>query len=405
MSSRNKLLHKENAMSERLNVVTGACGFVGSHLVKLLLADNQKVIATDLPKAFSHPKNQMIFKSLGIDFSNPNCQVVPADLTDIKSIGKVFEQPVTHFFHTASLYDYSAPMEILKKVNIDGGINVFELASKKETIKRFIHWSTCGVFGKPHTAREGELCNIPFAEHEFSSSPRNTPIEEDAPRGTNLVNDYSVTKFKQEQIAWQYYREKGLPLIVVRPAPLYGAGSDYGHGGIVLTINKGLLPAIPSDTRNYITTSVHVEDMAGFALYIADKDFALGEDYNVVDDSIISYYDFIKYIALLLGRRIYDVPFLKQWMLRPVMQLTAGIWLQLELKYHVKRVRVLEIGSATYMSSSYWISNKKSKETGYKYRYPDVHEGLRDTIDWFRCVGWLDKKYNPQAIWQENMKK
>ena len=95
-------------MLKRLNVVTGACGFVGSHLVKLLLENNQQVIATDLPKAFLHPKNQMIFKSLGIDFSHPNCQVIPADLTDIESISKVFEQPVTHFFHTASLYDYSA---------------------------------------------------------------------------------------------------------------------------------------------------------------------------------------------------------------------------------------------------------------------------------------------------------
>ncbi len=389
---------------ERLNVVTGACGFVGSHLVKMLLEDNQKVIATDLSKAFNHSKNKMIFKSLGIDFDHPNCQVIGADLTDIKSIGKVFEPPVTHFFHTASLYDYSAPMEILRKVNIDGGVNVFDLASKKDTIKRFVHWSTCGVFGKPYTARDGELCNIPFAEHEFCSSPKNTPMEEDSPRGTHLVNDYSVTKFKQEQIAWKYHREKGLPLTVVRPAPLYGAGSDYGHGGIVLTINKGLLPVIPGDARNYVTTSVHVEDMARFAMYIADKDFTLGEDYNVVDDSIISYYDFIKYIALLLGRRIHDVPLLRQTGLRPVMQLAARIWLQLELKFHVPRVRVFEVGSATYMASSYWISNKKSKETGFKYRYPDVREGLRDTIDWFRCVGWLDKKYNPQGIWQENMK-
>ena len=81
----------------------------------------------------------------------------------------------------------------------------------------------------------------------------------------------------------------------------------------------------------------------------------------------------------------------------------AKTWLKLEQTLNVSRVRVFEVGSATYVSSSYWISNKKSKEAGYIYRYPDVREGMRDTIDWFRRVGWLDKAYNPRGVWHENM--
>jgi len=387
---------------ERLNLVTGACGFTGTHLVKKLLDDGQRVIATDLARAFEHPKNKMIFKNLGLDFSHPNCRVIPSDLTDKESLKKLFEHPLTHIFHTASLYDYSAPMEILKKVNIDGFLNLVDLAVEHKPLKRFLHWSTCGVFGKPYTARQGRLMNIPFTE-DYSSSPKNTPFEQDQPTGTHLVNDYSVTKWKQEQWAWKYHREKGLPLTVLRPAPLYGPGSDYGHGGILITINRGFLPAIPKDARNYITTSVHIEDMVGFATYIADKDFALGEDYNIVDDSIISYDEFIRYLALLVGRRMGTIPIIRQTWLRPGMILAARTWLYLEQRFGVRRIRVFEIGSATYMASSYWISNKKTKEAGYKYRYPDVKEGMRDTVDWFRRVGWLDQDYNPQAIWTENM--
>lgn len=393
---------KEAKSSERLNLVTGACGFTGSLLVQRLLDDGEKVIATDLARAFEHPKNKMIFENKGIDFSHENCKVIPSDLTDKESLKKLFEKPVTHVFHTASLYDYSASMEILKKINIDGFYNLIDLVIEQKSLERFIHWSTCGVFGKPYTAKQGDKCNIPFSEY-YNSSPKNTPFEQDEPDGTNLVNDYSVTKWKQEQIAWKYHREKGLPLTVVRPAPLYGPGSDYGHGGIVITINQGLVPRIPKDARNYITTSVHVEDMVRFAIYIADKDFALGEDYNVVDDSVISYSEFIRYLSLLLGRRMPEIPFVNLALLRPFMIFAAKLWLKLEQKWGVPRIRVFEVGSATYMSSSYWISNKKSKETGYVYRYPDVREGMRDTIDWFRHVGWLDKKYNPKAIWQENM--
>jgi len=389
-------------MAERLNLVTGACGFSGSHLVKKLLENGQKVIATDLARAFEHPKNRMIFKNTGVDFSHPGCQVIPSDLTDAGSLNKLFKKPVTHVFHTASLYDYSAPMEILERINIHGTNNLFDRVLAQGALERFVHWSTNGVFGKPYTSGEANaLCNIPF--NEDNPSPKNTPMSQDHPAGTHLVNDYSVTKFRQEQIAWKHHRESGLPLTVIRPAPIYGPGSDYGHGGIVLAVNKGMVPFIPKDSKNYITTSVHVDDIAGFAFYIADKDFGLGEDYNVVDDSIISYHDFLHYIALLLGRRIRDVPIVKQKHLQPLALQIAKAWTRLEKKYHVPRVRILEVGSATYMSSSYWISNRKTKQAGYSYRYPDVREGLRDTIEWFRSVGWLCASHDPKGIWRENL--
>ncbi|MDP8257038.1 MAG: NAD(P)-dependent oxidoreductase [Candidatus Alcyoniella australis] len=389
-------------MGERLNLVTGACGFCGSHLVKLLLDNGEKVIATDLAKAFEHPKNKFIFERIGLDFNHPNCKVIPANLLEPKTLKPLFKKNLTHIFHTASLYDYSASMEILRKINIEGSVNLFDLAVKHKKLERFIHWSTCGIFGKPYTARDGKKCNVPFSEE--CSSPRNTPFEQDQPTGSHLVNDYSVTKWKQEQIAWKYHREKGLPLTVVRPAPLYGPGSDYGHGGIVLTINRGMVPIIPADSRNYITTSIHVDDMAGFAYHISDKDYGLGEDYNVVDDSVISYADFLQYLALLLGRRMWRVPLLYMPLLRPFMIGAAKLWLWLEQKYKVPRLRVFEVQSATYMSSSYWITNRKIRTTtDYKYLYPDVNEGMRDTIEWFRDAGWLDRKYNPKGIWQENL--
>ena len=386
-------------MKERINLVTGACGFVGSHLVKRLLDGDQKVIATDLPAAFAHPKGKMIFENIGLDFSHQNCEAIPSDLTDKKSLKKLFEKPVTHIFHTASLYDYSAPMKLLRKVNIDGSVNLFDLAMEQKSLKRFLHWSTCGVFGKPYTSHDGKPCNIPFTEE--GSSPKNTPYEQNEPSGTYLVNDYSVTKWKQEQIAWKYHRDKGLPLTVIRPGPLYGPGSDYGHGGILITINKGWVPFLPKDAKNYITTSVHVHDLVGFSVYIADKDFGLGEDYNVVDNSVTSYYDFVRYLGLLVGRRMRDLPVINLQRARPIMIRLARLWCWLEEKYNVPRIRVFEPSSAVYMSSSYWISNKKIKETGYVFRYPDMHEGMRDTMDWFSKVGWLDPKYNPKGAWKE----
>jgi nucleoside-diphosphate-sugar epimerase len=374
-------------MSKRTNLVTGACGFTGMYVVKELLDNDEDVVATDLGEALDDPDNRRKARSIGLDFDDPNLELVAANLLEPATLDDLFDGwDIDRVFHIASLYDYSASLDKLRAINVDGTRNLLEVAVDAD-LDRFVHWSTCGVFGKPYTAADGDKVNVPF--NEESSSPKTTAPNAEGPVGTHLVNDYSVSKWEQEKLVWDRHRNDDLPLTVVRPAPIYGPGSSYGHGGIILTIAAGLVPAIPADARNYITTSVHVADVAGFAVHIADKQEGLGEDYNIVDDSVISYYEFLNYIALLCGRELGEVPGLKMKQLKPIMVHAAMLWRWLEKKFGIPRVRVFEIQSAHYMSSSYWISNRKSLETGYEYRFPEVKEGLKDTIAWFRDMGWL----------------
>lgn len=380
-------------MAERLNLVTGALGFTGSYLLRELLDRGEKVIGTDLPEAIHNASEDEVFSSIGLDVDHPDLELIPSNLLEPESLEAVFDEPITHIYHPASLYDYSAPMEALRKVNVEGTRNLLEYVNSDE-IERFVHWSTCGVFGKPKTAAESTETNLPFNEYD-NASPKNTPLHLDSPPDTKLVNDYSVTKWEQEQMMWKEYRENDLPLTVIRPAPIYGPGSSYGHGGIVLAVSYGLVPAIPEDAKNYVTTSVHVEDVARFAIYISEQEQGLGEDYNLADNSIISYHDFMHYIALLCGRNMYDIPFVKNTMIKPFFTGAAKTWNWLEEKFGIPRVRVFEIQSAVYMSSSYWISNRKALETGFEYNYLDVKDGLKDLVAWFRKMGWMN---NPEKV-------
>jgi len=373
-------------MQERLNLVTGAMGFSGSYVVRELLAAGERVVATDLARACIDEDILGVHQAIGLDLDHPNLEILPADLLRLDVLRKTLDRPFTHVFHTASLYDYSAPLEKLRRINVLGTENLLA-ALEGKPIERFIHWSTCGVFGKPYTARDGAKVNVPF--NERSSSPKNMPMGTDGPEGTHLVNAYSISKWEQEQMMWQRYRDEGLPLTVIRPAPIYGPGSSYGHGGIILAIAHGLLPGVPSDASDYITTSVHVEDLARFSMWVADRDETIGEDYNVVDNSIISYYEFLQYIGLLTGRRVRSIPFLSLKRGLPLFKAGAELWRWLEVRFGIPRVRVYEVQSAPYASSSYWLSNRKSLEAGFEYRYADVREGLKDTIDWFRDMGWL----------------
>jgi dihydroflavonol-4-reductase len=369
-----------------VDLVTGAFGFAATHLIATLLARGRHVLAIDLPAVLQDTQRRDLATRLGVDLAHPRLELVAADLLEPASLTPLFTRPVRRVFHTASLYDYSAPLERLRRVNVDGTRNLLGCAVEAR-LERFIHWSTCGIFGKPYTAADGKRCNVPFTEE--SSSPKNTPPWAMEPVGTHIVNDYSITKWEQEKLAWQAHREHGLPLTVIRPAPIYGPGSNYGHGGIILAVARGFLPLIPRDARNFITASVHVSDLAEFACWIAEQPGAVGEDYNVADNSVISYAEFMHYIALLVGRRMWDVPLLLMPAARWLGIRGAKLWIDLERRFGVPRLRVFEVQSATYLASSYWISNRKTQRAGFVYRYPDVREGLKDTVAWMHATGWL----------------
>ena len=101
----------------RTNLVTGAFGFSGSHVIARLLDAGERVIGTDLGSRLADAGVRADMVSAGIPLDHPNLELIGASLLDPKSLATLFEREPDRVFHTASLYDYSASLELLRSIN------------------------------------------------------------------------------------------------------------------------------------------------------------------------------------------------------------------------------------------------------------------------------------------------
>lgn len=395
----------------KVDVVTGACGFSGSYVIKELLKGGRRVRATDLEGAYDSPKARELRGILDLDYERDGVEWVPSDVTRRQTLDAVFEGEVGCLFHTASLYDYSAPWEALEKVNIRGIENLLDAALAGK-VERMIHWSTCGVFGhsyfngsyqemRPWLPAAEMLWNVLVRPWQADGSfrrparrPNNQPMTEnrsnpkntagDKPAGTWFSNEYSRSKWIQEQLVWRCHRERGLPVTVVRPAPIYGPGSEYGATGLMIEISEGLLPVYPAGSKWLLFGgNVHALDLARAVVFLSERPETVGEDYNVADGCLFTHREAIEFTCRLLGRRCHFIPGMPMWLWQWLIQRVglANLWLEKRFPRYT-RSRVMDMGQLTYLTMGIWISNRKLRDLGFEFIYADARDGLADTVAW-----------------------
>ena len=339
-------------------LVTGACGFSGSHMVDLLVEEGYDVIATDREDA---PRRWL----------NPEVKFIPSDLLDKRTLDKVVDS-VDCIFHPAAIFSYSAPLEDLIRVNVIGTKNLLDVAVANG-VKKMVMWSTAGVYDVSKLGDE--------------------PIDENGPIGPS--NNYEYSKLKQEELAMEYHISGKINLTIIRPAPIYGPRNLYGFAYIVFGVSKLPVAIVPIiDNR---AVSVHVKDVCGAALFLSQKDEANGEIFNIVDDSDYSYSDVNILVAQFLGKPYFKIPIKVNTKRISYVLLGAAKFSRLADKYFpilfdlplVAGLKYIEEDTARYVAFSYRFSNKKLKSFGYKLKYPDLKDGLPETIQWYRDYGYL----------------
>lgn len=305
-------------------LVTGADGFIGSHLTEILLTENYEVTALTYYNSF----NDWGWLE-GIN--HPNLKVINGDIRD-PHFCKNITKDVDIIFHLAALiaipYSYVAPDSYVD-TNVRGTLNICQ-AAKENQVKRILVTSTSEVYG----------------------TAQYVPIDEKHPKQPQ--SPYSASKIAADAMAMSFYNAFGLPVTIVRPFNTYGPRQSAR--AIIPTIITQIANGIKEIKLGDLTPTRDfnfVKDTCRGFLEIARCDKTIGEEINIASNYEISMGDTLKLIAKIMNS---DVKFIEDTQrLRPS-------------KSEVFRL---------------WGDNTKIKNlTNFEPQY-DIEKGLKETVEWF----------------------
>lgn len=305
-------------------LVTGADGFIGSHLVDLLLKNNIKVRALSQYNSFNN-WGWLEGKK------DPNLEIVCGDVRDA-AFCRHITRDVDTIFHLAALiaipYSYVAP-ESYVDTNITGTLNICQ-AAKDHGTQRVIVTSTSEVYG----------------------TAQYVPIDEKHPRQPQ--SPYSATKIGADAIAKSFYNAFGLPVVIARPFNTYGPRQSARAiiPTIISQIANGAREIKVGDlspTRDFN----FVEDTCRGFLALATAEGIEGEEINIATATEVSMEETLKTIAELMDA---------------------------DVKYIVDPERLRPAKSEVFR-----LCGDNTKITTLTDWRPQVtlREGLKRTIDWF----------------------
>ena len=327
-------------------------------MVEVLLEAGHRVRATDLPQAYI--KDDLRTGRFPSVLKKPGVEFVPADITDPEALKNILND-VDYVFHIAAIFSYSAPWELLYRVNVKGTEHLLRLLKTSPTFKKMVLWAAGGVYRSPKGLRD-----LPLNEA--------SPIEPQ--------NNYLKSKWAQEQLVKSFCRENGMRFSAIRPTTVYGPRAIYGGGQLFTDPLKMKKLMIPKNFQFRIPT-VHVRDVCRGALYLAEHPETDGESYNMNDNSQTTTVQYMEMMARLTGKPFKTLPTIPIAFIRNSLLMVAllGRW---KKKLFGGPNPKFEKDSLKYFGVDFVVANDKLKRTGFQFQYPEFYEGLRDTLPWYR---------------------
>ncbi|MFA6402588.1 MAG: NAD-dependent 4,6-dehydratase LegB [Salinivirgaceae bacterium] len=305
-------------------LVTGADGFIGSHLTEMLLKDGFKVKALSQYNSFN-------YWGWLDNMNHENLEVITGDVRDAHFC-KHITKNIDIIFHLAALiaipYSYVAPASYVD-TNITGTLNICQAAKENGNI-RVIHTSTSEVYG----------------------TAQYVPIDEKHPKQPQ--SPYSASKIGADAMALSFFNAFNLPISIARPFNTYGPRQSAR--AIIPTIISQIANGIKEIKLGDLTPTRDfnfVKDTCKGFIALAENDSTIGKEINISSNFEISMKDTLELIKKIMNS---DVQFITE-----------------EQRLRPKNSEVFRL----------WGDNSLIKNlTGFQPDYT-IEQGLTETCNWF----------------------
>lgn len=330
-------------------LITGAAGFIGSHLVDTLLKNGVRISTLRL---FVFPGESLA------NLPKEKFDIVYGDVRDKKAVKQAMKN-VTTVYHLAARIDFDGKTyEEYEEVNVSGTRNFVEEAVKNTEFKKFVNYSSIGVYGLP--AGIGNIIN-------WNESHEPT-----------FTNFYGRSKWEAEKVVRTAHKKYGLPYAIIRPASVYGPREKGPTLALfkAIKLKQFILIGNGENKMHY----VYVQDLID-ATILSAQSKQKSSEYIIAGNEPTSFKKVAQLVAKNCGVSIpkYYLPkslaLLISYFLLGISQVTG-----ISFPLFPSRVKTM---TATY----YYSIKKAKKELGF---IPKVsfEDGIQKTANWYK-----QKKY------------
>jgi nucleoside-diphosphate-sugar epimerase len=321
--------------------ITGATGFVGSHLAEAGAARGWAMSTIARPGS-----DTALLERLGVVIHR-------GDLTDAKLVRQALADADVVVHCAAKVGDWG-PVEDYRAVNVEALRSLLNAALERR-VRRFVHLSSLGVYAARHHHGTDETEPLP-AQH---------------------MDGYTQTKVEAEQLVLDYHRSRGVPVVVLRPGFIYGPRDRMVLPRLIESLRLHQVPYFGGGKRALNT--IYVGNLVDAIFLAVDHTSAVGQVYNLTDGEFISKKTFIDAIAdgMGLDRPRRSVPL---WLAR----LAARFMERQARRRGATQAPRLTQARLKFLGLNLDFSIEKAKrELGYSPRVP-FGQAMQETMAWYQ---------------------
>lgn len=322
--------------------VTGATGFVGSHIAEAMVKKGWQVVT--IARATSDTR---FLDSLGVE-------IVRGDLTEPAAIDQAMAGVTAVVNSAAKVGDWGS-VEDYRKVNVESVALLLE-ACRRHPVERFVHISSLGVYA---------------AQDHYGT-------DETTPPPKQHMDGYTQTKVEAEDIVMGFHKNYGIPTVILRPGFVYGPRDRTVLPRLIDKLRRGKIRYIGSKTKRMNT--IHVTNIVAAVFLALEKPQAIGEIFNITDDEEVTKQRFMETICAETGLTppSRTVPYF-------LAKTAAGLVERIAKLRRAQHAPAVTRAQVKFMGQNLHYSCEKAKTLlGY---HPTVKfaEGMKEMIAWWQA--------------------